>query len=260
MSLRMQRVKELLKREIGEVICRTDPDLPKHRGLTGFVVDLHAPGVEVRPLRQMTGGSSFTNIQIKASMMVLQDIVNKTGGIKGRPLHFTFFDDGGNPATAVSLTAQIIAKHPAILMGPTLVSTCRATAQLTMKGPVEWCFSPGVPITPNGYLFGSLVATHENLATTMRYLRDRKIKRIAMLLPTDATGQDGEESIDDAMALPENAGLISVVARDKFNTSDFSVAAPYIGEAAVLPVAASSTGIDASVEVLSPVSELRCSL
>jgi acyl-CoA dehydrogenase len=48
--------------DIGEVICRTDPDLPKHRGLTGFVVDMHAPGVEVRPLRQMTGGSSFNEV------------------------------------------------------------------------------------------------------------------------------------------------------------------------------------------------------
>jgi alkylation response protein AidB-like acyl-CoA dehydrogenase len=48
--------------DIGEIICRTDPDLPKHRGLTGFVVDMHAPGVEVRPLRQMTGGSSFNEV------------------------------------------------------------------------------------------------------------------------------------------------------------------------------------------------------
>ena len=43
--------------DIGEIICRTDPDLPKHKGLTGFVVDMQAPGVEVRPLRQMTGGA-----------------------------------------------------------------------------------------------------------------------------------------------------------------------------------------------------------
>jgi alkylation response protein AidB-like acyl-CoA dehydrogenase len=48
--------------DIGEVICRSDPDLPKHKGLTGFVVDMHAPGVEVRPLRQMTGGASFNEV------------------------------------------------------------------------------------------------------------------------------------------------------------------------------------------------------
>ncbi|MGI8709955.1 MAG: acyl-CoA dehydrogenase family protein [Acidimicrobiales bacterium] len=48
--------------DIGEVICRTDPELPKHKGLTGFVVDMHAPGVTVRPLRQMTGGAAFNEV------------------------------------------------------------------------------------------------------------------------------------------------------------------------------------------------------
>lgn len=48
--------------DIGEIICRTDPDLPKHQGLTGFVVDMHAPGVTVRPLRQMTGGAAFNEV------------------------------------------------------------------------------------------------------------------------------------------------------------------------------------------------------
>jgi len=48
--------------DIGEIICRTDPDAPKHKGLTGFVVNMKAPGVEVRPLRQMTGGASFNEV------------------------------------------------------------------------------------------------------------------------------------------------------------------------------------------------------
>jgi alkylation response protein AidB-like acyl-CoA dehydrogenase len=46
----------------GEVIVRTDADLPKHQGLTMFLVDLSAPGVEVRPLRQITGESHFNEV------------------------------------------------------------------------------------------------------------------------------------------------------------------------------------------------------
>jgi alkylation response protein AidB-like acyl-CoA dehydrogenase len=48
--------------DVGEVLCRTDPDAARHKGLTAFLVDLRAPGVEVRPIRQMTGGASFNDV------------------------------------------------------------------------------------------------------------------------------------------------------------------------------------------------------
>ncbi len=48
--------------DYGILLTRTDPDRPKHAGLTMFVVDMHAPGVTVRPLRQMAGGSGFNEV------------------------------------------------------------------------------------------------------------------------------------------------------------------------------------------------------
>ena len=46
----------------GELIARTDPDAAKHAGLTAFMVPMDAPGVEIRPIKQMSGGSSFNEV------------------------------------------------------------------------------------------------------------------------------------------------------------------------------------------------------
>ncbi|SUA45032.1 Acyl-CoA dehydrogenase, short-chain specific [Nocardia africana] len=50
--------------DIGIAVCRTDPAGAKHAGLTVFLVPMDAPGVAVRPIRQMTGGSSFNEVYL----------------------------------------------------------------------------------------------------------------------------------------------------------------------------------------------------
>ena len=68
----------------GLIIARTDPELPKHNGLTAFIVDMSAPGVETKPLRQITGEAEFnevffTDVRIPDSMRV--DDVGKGWGV-----------------------------------------------------------------------------------------------------------------------------------------------------------------------------------
>ena len=46
----------------GLLLARTDPDAPKHKGLTAFIVDMTQPGVEVRPIRSMAGASGFNEV------------------------------------------------------------------------------------------------------------------------------------------------------------------------------------------------------
>ncbi len=50
------------KAKLGQLLARTDPDVPKHQGLTMFLVPLDSPGVEVRPLRQITGDAEFNEV------------------------------------------------------------------------------------------------------------------------------------------------------------------------------------------------------
>ncbi|MFV0260248.1 MAG: acyl-CoA dehydrogenase family protein, partial [Acidimicrobiales bacterium] len=48
--------------DIGQLLARTDPDVPKHQGLTMFLLPMDTPGVEVRPLRQMNGQAHFNEV------------------------------------------------------------------------------------------------------------------------------------------------------------------------------------------------------
>ena len=63
----------------GLLVVRTDPDAVKHAGLTAFVVDMQAPGVEVRPLRQMTGEAEFNEVYFTDTRIAEKEMLGKPG-------------------------------------------------------------------------------------------------------------------------------------------------------------------------------------
>jgi alkylation response protein AidB-like acyl-CoA dehydrogenase len=64
--------------DYGVLLARTDPSLPKHQGISYFIVDMHSPGIELRPLKQITGHAEFaevffTNVRLPAESLIGQE-------------------------------------------------------------------------------------------------------------------------------------------------------------------------------------------
>jgi alkylation response protein AidB-like acyl-CoA dehydrogenase len=60
-----------------ELVVRTDPNVPKHKGLTVLLIDMKAQGVEVRPLRQMTGESEFNEMFFRDVRVPVENVLGK---------------------------------------------------------------------------------------------------------------------------------------------------------------------------------------
>jgi alkylation response protein AidB-like acyl-CoA dehydrogenase len=71
----------------GLLLARTDPEQPKHRGITYFLLDMTTPGVDVRPLRQLTGEAEFNEVYLDDVFVADDAVLGEVGG--GWPVAMT---------------------------------------------------------------------------------------------------------------------------------------------------------------------------
>ena len=178
----------------------------------------------INAILPLTGSGAFLGKEEQQALDVMQSNVNAAGGIGGRQLQFAVADDQSSPKTAVQLASEITAKHVPIILGSALSALCSAIMPMVKDGPVLYCFSPGIRPAPNSFVFSSSFSTHDLIDVSIRYLRLRGLKRIAVMTSTDTSGQEAERSVDEAAALTENAGL-QIIDREHFNPTDISASA-----------------------------------
>lgn len=171
----------------------------------------------------MTGYAAFLGKADVNALSTIEQVVNKSGGIRGRPIKFDVADDQSNPAVAVQLLNGVLAKKPPFILGSTLAATCSAMAPLLKDGPVAYCFSPSIRPQPGGFVYSAGVGTIDLMSAIARYFRERGLHKIAVITSTDTTGQDADRAVDTVFAEPENKTL-TVVDREHFNTTDVSIA------------------------------------
>ena len=202
--------------------------------LAAGLVLLAAPGAqpaaaadpfEIPVIMPLTGGGAFLGTSENQSLQIIEKMVNASGGIKGRPIHFAVQDDQSNPQVAVQLANGAIARKPPVILGSSVVAMCNAMAAIVKaSGPVQFCFSPGIHPVANSYTFSSSVSTDDLATAALRYFHGKHWNRVAIITSTDASGQDAEHAFVEAAHRAENAGL-SLIIQEHFNPTDVTVSA-----------------------------------
>lgn len=172
----------------------------------------------------LTGPGALLGAAEQLSLQRFEATLAATKQIGGRSIHFEYHDDQSNPQTAVQLATEFASKKPAVILGSNLVAMCNAMSPLMRRGPVMYCFSPGIRPAAGGFVFSSSISTKDLAATQLRYFRAKGWTKIAVITSTDASGQDAARNIKELLAEPEHAGF-QVVSEQTFNPSDISAAA-----------------------------------
>jgi branched-chain amino acid transport system substrate-binding protein len=194
--------------------------------LTTLAPTRAADTFEIPVVLPLTGGFAFSGNAARASLAAMETQVNNEGGIRGQKLHFAFLDDQSSPQTALQVTQQALAAKPQAIIGSEFAALCLAMEPATRGKAVQYCGSPGVHPPYGADLFSASISTQGMATAMMRFMREHNWKKVATITSTDASGQDAENQLKTAAALPENVARgLTIVDAEHFNPTDQTVAA-----------------------------------
>lgn len=181
--------------------------------------------IQLNAMLSLTGAAAALGTDEQEVLQALEAEVNRTGGIRGRPIAFTYLDDASDPRVAIQLANGLKAKDAAVVVGPNIAATCSAILPLIQNGgPVSFCFSPAIYPAAGSNMFTAGVAAADTYRRLLIFAQSRKWKSLGLITPTDATGQDASKQIR-ALAESTQFADLHLVAIESFAPADLSVAA-----------------------------------
>ncbi|HEV8019837.1 MAG TPA: ABC transporter substrate-binding protein [Candidatus Lustribacter sp.] len=175
----------------------------------------------INVILSLTGTAASLGADELTALTAYEKLANRQGGINGTPVHFQVYDDQSTAAVAVQLANTILATHPAVVMGSSIVGPTQAIEPFFKDGPVLFACTPLLYPDRGSYVFAAGASSRHSLAAAVRYFRMRGLTKIAVLVTADASGQDNLHSVDLALQLPENKN-VTVVDRQQFGLTDIS--------------------------------------
>jgi alkylation response protein AidB-like acyl-CoA dehydrogenase len=147
-------------------VVRTDPDAPKHKGLTYMLIDMHSPGVRLRPLKQMTGESEFNEVFFDNVKVPVENVVGRV-------------NDGWNIAIATLMFER---------------GTLGASLQITFKRQIERLIELSHKLTRNGRPASEDSLIRQKLAqmyTEIEIFRMNQMRTLTRMSKTGVPGPEG---------------------------------------------------------------------
>lgn len=147
-------------------VVRTDPDVPKHKGLTYMLIDMHSPGVRLRPLKQMTGESEFNEVFFENVRVPVENVVGRV-------------NDGWNIAIATLMFER---------------GTLGASLQITFKRQIERLIALSHKLTRNGRPASEDSLIRQKLAqmyTEIEIFRMNQMRTLTRMSKTGVPGPEG---------------------------------------------------------------------
>ena len=189
---------------------------PLLAGVLLGLLPVQAPAAEpfeIDAILPLTGYGAFVGKGETTALGVVEDLVNRTGGIQGRPIKIVVLDDQSNASVAVQLTTAQVAKRAPVIFGSTLSGNCNAMMPLLKDGPVAYCFSPSIHPPKDSFMFSAGATTADHMVVIARFFQAHGWHKVAVLTPNDAAGQDADRATSPRTSRSASSRISTSTAR-----------------------------------------------